>query len=207
MRFVDQIATYIQDKELDLQHLTIVLPSERIKKYLTSALYQVYQKPILAPQMVTIDHWVKSYSPQTVIDSTRALIRLFEIQLKGATSDLDTSFDEFLTWGTTLLSDFNEIDRYLLDARQVFRNLADIKEIENWSFGEVELTPSQKRFMEFWDRLPGYYYALNKELDQREMCYAGESGFATCHLKLMCYLRIKKPCISLLVLTPCRKQN
>ena len=53
-------------------------------------------------------------------------------------------FDEFFTWGTILLSDFNEIDRYLLDADQVFRNLADIKEIENWSFGEQELTESQK---------------------------------------------------------------
>lgn len=125
--------------------------------------------------MVTIDQWVKSYSPETVIDQTRALLRLFEIQLKNAKTIEDASFDEFFTWGTILLSDFNEIDRYLLDADQVFRNLADIKEIENWSFGELELTEAQKRFMEFWDRLPGYYKALNKELTKRELCYAGKA--------------------------------
>lgn len=175
MKFVDEIADYIHSNELDLEHLTIVLPSERLKKYIASALFDVYGKPILAPKMITIDQWVKGYSPETVIDQTRALLRLFEIQLKNAKTVEDASFDEFFTWGTILLSDFNEIDRYLLDADQVFRNLADIKEIENWSFGEQELTDSQKRFMEFWDRLPGYYKALNAELTKRESCYAGKS--------------------------------
>lgn len=175
MKFVQQIAQYIHSNELELEHLTIVLPSERLKKYIASSLFQEYGRAILAPKMITIDQWVKSYSPETVIDQTRALLRLFEIQLKNAKTIEDASFDEFFTWGTILLSDFNEIDRYLLDADQVFRNLADIKEIENWSFGEQELTESQKRFMEFWDRLPGYYKALNEELTKRESCYAGKA--------------------------------
>jgi len=175
VKFVQHIAEYIHSNELELEHLTIVLPSERLKKYISSALFQEYGQPIIAPKMITIDQWVKSYSPETVIDQTRALLRLFEIQLKNAKTIEDASFDEFFTWGTILLSDFNEIDRYLLDADQVFRNLADIKEIENWSFGEKELTESQKRFMEFWDRLPGYYKALNAELSKREICYAGKA--------------------------------
>ncbi len=175
MKFVDHIARYIHTNDLDLAHLTIVIPSERLKKYISSALFEAYQRPLLAPKMVTMDQWVKGYSPETVIDSTRALLRLFEIQLQNAKTIEDASFDEFFTWGTILLADFNEIDRYLLDADQVFRNLADIKEIENWSFGEQELTESQKRFMEFWDRLPGYYKALNAELTKRELCYAGKA--------------------------------
>ncbi len=175
MKFVDHIAQYIHTNDLDLAHLTIVIPSERLKKYISSALFETYQRPLLAPKMITIDQWVKSYSPETVIDSTRALLRLFEIQLNNAKTVEDADFDEFITWGTILLADFNEIDRYLLDADQVFRNLADIKEIENWSFGEQELTESQKRFMEFWDRLPGYYKALNAELTKRESCYAGKA--------------------------------
>ena len=175
MKFTDQIAHYIYSNEMELEHLTIVLPSERLKKYIASSLFKQYGHAIISPKMITIDQWVKSYSPETVIDQTRSLLRLFEIQLKNAKTMEDASFDEFFTWGTILLSDFNEIDRYLLDADQVFRNLADIKEIENWSFGEQELTESQKRFMEFWDRLPGYYRALNNELTRRESCYAGKA--------------------------------
>ena len=182
MNFIPKIAKFIHSEELDLSHLTIVLPSERAKKYLTSALFDVYQKPLISPKMVTIDKWIKSYSPETVIDKTRALIKLYEIHQKEvfkSTSETmnynDESFDEFIKWGDILLSDFNEIDRYLLDAKQVFKNLTDIKEIENWSFGEENLTEAQIRFMEFWDRLPGYYFALNDVLSKNSTCYSGKS--------------------------------
>ncbi len=182
MNFISKIAHFIHSNQIDLRHLTIVLPSERAKKYLTSALFDVYQKPLISPKMITMDKWIKSYSPETVIDKTRALIRLYEIHQKevfktssGETSYSDESFDEFIKWGEILLADFNEIDRYLLDAKQVFKNLTDIKEIENWSFGEEKLTEAQIRFMEFWDRLPGYYYALNKQLSKNSTCYSGKS--------------------------------
>ena len=175
MTFTDKIANYLFENEIDFSHLTIVLPSERAKKYVSTSIFNRYQKPIFAPRMITMDQWVKSYSPETIIDKTRALIQLFSIQLKEAKTEEDRSFDEFLNWGTILLSDFNEIDRYLLDANQVFKNLADIKEIEQWSFNNEELTESQKRFMEFWDRLPGYYKELNELLSKNKTCYAGKS--------------------------------
>lgn len=175
MTFVQYIAHYVKENNLDFAHLTLVLPSERMRKFVGAALVENAGKPILAPEMITMDRWVKSLSKRAVIDSTRALLALFEIQMEQAKSAEDRSFEEFLNWGHILLSDFNEIDRYLLDAKQVFKNLADIKEIENWSFGQSELTPSQKRFMEFWDRLPGYYYALNKKLDAEGLCYMGSA--------------------------------
>lgn len=174
-RFVDQIAAYIEQENLSMDNLTIILPSERMKKYLSSAIYDRYQKPVFAPEIVTIDRWVKDHSSRAVIDKTRALVKLFDIQLKNAKEEKDKLFDEFLAWGAMLLSDFNEIDQYQLDAKQVFKNLADIKEIENWSFGEEKLSEAQLRFMEFWDRLPGYYNELNKILESKNQCYAGSA--------------------------------
>lgn len=175
MKFTDQIAHYIKENDLNLSHLTIVLPSERAKKYISASLFKAFQKPLLAPKMITIDRWVRNLSEKTVIDKTRVLLRLFEIQLKDAKTIEDHSFDEFLTWGNMLLSDFDELDRYLLNSKELFSNLADIKEIENWSFGNEFLTDSQKRFMEFWDRLPSYYTALNAVLDKEGVCYMGKA--------------------------------
>ncbi len=180
MKFTDQIAEYITENELNLSHLTIVLPSERAKKYIASSLFKINGKALLAPKMITIDRWVRGLSQKTVIDKTRALLRLFEIQLKDAKSDEDRSFDDFLTWGNMLLSDFDELDRYLLDSKQLFTNLAAIKDLENWnvdswSFGNENVTESQKRFMEFWDRLPAYYTALNEVLDNEGVCYIGKA--------------------------------
>ena len=175
MKFTDQIALYIKENKLNLRNLTIVLPSERAKKYIASSLFTLEGKPLLAPEMVTIDKWVRSFSDRTVIDRTRTLIRLFKIQLANPTDPKDVSFDEFMAWGNILLSDFDEIDRYKLNSKDVFKNLASIKEIESWSFAQDELTEGQKRFMQFWDRLPGYYNQLNEQLDKEDLCYAGSA--------------------------------
>jgi RecB family exonuclease len=175
MTFTDQIAEYIHEQNLDLKHLTIVLPSERAKKYIAASLFKTYQKPILAPEMITIDRWIRNLSDKTVIDKTRVLVKLFKVQLENLTNDKDKSFDEFMSWGTILLSDYDEIDRYLLSSEKVFKNLADIKEIENWSFGDETLSEGQKRFMEFWDRLPDYYKRLNEVLDKENSCYMGKA--------------------------------
>jgi CRISPR/Cas system-associated exonuclease Cas4 (RecB family) len=180
MKFTDQLAQYIREEGLDLKHLTIVLPSERAKKYIAASLYREFGKPILAPEMITIDRWVRELSKKTVIDKTRALVKLFSIQKETATDPKDHSFDEFLAWGNILLSDYDELDRYLLSSTQLFKNLADVKELENWevsnwSFGQKELSEGQKRFMEFWDRLPGYYQRLNEQLDKENLCYMGKA--------------------------------
>ena len=180
MYFTDRIAHYIKEKELDLKNLTIIIPSERAKKYVAASLYRCFQKPILAPDMITIDRWIKNLSDQTVIDKTRTLIKLFHVHLESPNSKKDESFDEFLSWGSILLNDYDEIDRYLLSSEQVFKNLTAVKELENWevdswSFEKKELSEVQKRFMEFWDRLPIYYQLLNERLADESLCYIGKA--------------------------------
>lgn len=175
MKFTDQIAQYIADQKLDPRHLTIVLPSERAIKYISASMYKNNNGPLIAPEMITIDRWIKQHSDKTVIDRTRLLVRLFAIQMENPADPKDASFDEFQTWGQILLTDFDEIDRYLLSPELVFRNLADIREIENWSFNSMDPTPAQKRFMEFWDRLPSYYKRLNEVLDKEGVCYMGKA--------------------------------
>lgn len=174
-KFLDRVAAYILQNDLDPEDLTIVLPSERSIKYMRSSLFKSAGKPLLSPEIVTIDRWIKDHSERTVIDRTRALLRLFEVHLKHAKTEKDRSFDEFLTWGNILLSDFDEIDRYLLNAKQVFKNLADIKELESWNIEEKDMTQAQKDFLEFWDRLPDYYYELNQLLEKDNICYAGSA--------------------------------
>ncbi len=175
MKFTDQIAHYIFENQLDLEQLTIVLPSERAKKYIAASLFERNGKSLLAPEMITIDRWIHELSSKTIIDKTRALIQLYFAQINDQNPQSQHSFDEFMTWGTILLSDFDDIDRYLLESKQVFKNLADIKELEAWNFGDKEPSKNQKKFMEFWDLLPDYYQALNKRLSDTKTCYPGSA--------------------------------
>lgn len=170
--FIDKLALYLTESNVPLQDWVLVLPSERAKQYLQRALYKQFDEPIFAPKMYTIDQWVRTLSPLVVLDKTRLLLELYEIHRLYPQHDLDKSFDEFLNWGNMLLSDFDEIDRYLVDSKMLFRNLRDIKEIENWSFlpdrqagGEdKELTENQKKYLAFWERLPHYYQSLKERL-------------------------------------------
>lgn len=173
MTFVDKIADHIVQKGIDLRNITVVLPSERMIKYLVTALNKRVGKTIFAPNMQTIDKWIAANSDRLKIDKTRALLELYIVHQEQCSIKEDSSFDEFMTWGELLLNDFNEIDRYLVDPDQIFRNLADIKEIEQWSFNSTELSAAQQRFLEFWDKLPRYYKELNKRLDQKKQAYSG----------------------------------
>jgi CRISPR/Cas system-associated exonuclease Cas4 (RecB family) len=159
MNFTDQLAHYIKEKDFDLRKLVIILPSERASKYLVKSLVSVYEKPIFSPEITTIDRWVKRYS-LPIIDKTRLLLYLFEIYQKTPEGK-EATFEDFLTWGTMLLSDFEDIDRYMLDHAQVFKNLKAIKELESWNIDDDKLSVSQQKFMEFWDRIPVYYEGLH----------------------------------------------
>jgi ATP-dependent helicase/nuclease subunit B len=175
MTFIQQLVQFLAEESFDLTNTLIVLPSERPKKYIQKALYEHYQKPIFSPQMVTMDKWVRDLSKETVIDKTRALLNLYEVFLKDTNYQYQDSFQQFLNYGTALLNDYDELDRYLLDHKQVFKNLVDIKEIENWSFDAETLTPAQQKFMEFWEKLPGYYEVLNENLKAKGQCYMGKA--------------------------------
>lgn len=172
--FIDRIAQFIHEEEIPLEHLTIVLPSQRAKKYLQRALFQTYEKPIFSPKIITMNRWIKELSPLPIIEPTRALFKLYDVHLEVDKEEPQT-LDEFLKWGKTLLSDFDEMDRYLIDNKDLFKNLADIKEIENWSFNSDELTEGQKKFMRFWDLLPAYYEKLNEQLQKDGECYMGSA--------------------------------
>ena len=172
MKFLQQLAIHIKSKNYDLRSLSIILPSERATKYLAEALLKEYGKPIFAPEITTIDRWVKKHS-KPIIDQTRLLIRLFEMYRETDEGRFET-FEEFMTWGAMLLSDFDDIDRYMLDYVQVFKNLKAIKELESWKIDEEKFSASQKKFMEFWERIPNYYNKLHQKI--------GEKGFVTAGL-------------------------
>lgn len=171
MKFINQLAGYIKEKEFDLRTLTVILPSERATKYLVEALLSAFGKPIFSPEITTIDRWVKKHS-LPIIDNTRLLIALFEMYLE-TDEGKNESFEEFMNWGSMLLSDFDDIDRYMLDHEQVFKNLKAIKELESWKIDEENYSPSQKKFMEFWDRIPKYYKNLHRDLEKKGMLTAG----------------------------------
>lgn len=173
-KFVDKIAEHLLKSDTPLDKWVIILPSERAKQYIQKALFEKIQKPFFAPKMLTINTWISELSPKTIIDKTHLLLELYDIHKNYPAQTIDTSFDEFLSWGRMLMSDFDEIERYLVDSNLLFRNLKDIKEIENWSFNSTEeLSENQQKYLEFWDRLGSYFIQLQQNLSRKNMTLMG----------------------------------
>jgi RecB family exonuclease len=173
MKFTDSLIDYIHSRNFNLQDLTIIVPNERAVKYISASLYNRYQKPLFSPKIYTIDKWIRSLCPLTIIEKTRLLIELYKIQETNPIEEGDLSFDQFILWGQTLLQDFDEIDRYLSDHKEVFQNLRDIRELESWNMEPEQWSLTQQKFMAFWEKLPDYYVRLNNVLSSKKSTYSG----------------------------------
>ena len=58
-------------------------------------------------------------------------------------------FELFANWAKTLLQDFNEIDRYLLDPMHVLSYLKDIEDIKKWGIEVENKTPLLEKYIDF----------------------------------------------------------
>lgn len=83
------------------------------------------------------------------------------------------NFDSFAKWGQLILQDFNEIDRYLADSGQLYENLKDIKEIENWSLGAETLSEYQTNYLKFMNSLGAIYKHFSSFLISKSWAYQG----------------------------------
>ncbi len=169
MKFLDQLAKDILQRGRDPKYLTVLLPSERAKRYLLNALYVANNGPLISPHILTIDQWVDSMCKKQILHSTKILLELYNIYQECFREDA-LPFEDYLTWGPILLSDFDDVDRYLVDHQQLYKNLASIKALESWQIDEENYSASQKKFMLFWELIPQLHEGLQKKFKELNAC-------------------------------------
>ena len=89
---------------------------------------QIAAKPIFSPEILTINDCFSLASQWQTADRLSNLFRLYRIYIEQSGSD--ETFDSFVFWGEMLLSDFDDVDKYLVDARQLFTNITELKQID-----------------------------------------------------------------------------
>lgn len=170
--FLEQLAsTLISDYGDRLSDTTIVLPNRRARVFLIDALKKFAPANMFAPEIISIEDFVQNISGIRAIDNIEQLFEFYEVYLQTEGNEKQ-SFEQFSNWAKTLLQDFNEIDRYLLEPNKVLKYLENIKEIEHWSLNP-EKTELVENYLEFWKSLPGYYEALYNHLMAKGIGYQG----------------------------------
>lgn len=126
------------------------------------------------PKMTVIDDLVASLSGLEVVQPEFLLFELYQIhiELEGEGRKYKT-FEEFISFGEMMLSDFSEVDRYMVDARDLFQNLHGLKQLGEWDLEDPQMSDFQQRYLHFYRSLYQYYTRLRERLLARGQAYSG----------------------------------
>lgn len=181
-------------------------PNHRSSLFFSRYLQEVYSEdvavpsadtvPCVLPAMTTINELFGQFSSCKVIDRTALLFRLYRVYARCC-RELNQrepeTFDQFVFWGDMLLSDFDDVDRYLVDADKLFANVRDLKEIDVRFSGltpeqievirsfwkhynpEINYPEGEKHevFGQTWSILAPLYHSFREQLAARDEAYAG----------------------------------
>jgi len=172
--FLNQIAqVLIRDYSAKLTDTIVVLPNKRAKVFLIEALKNQAVNNILSPQIISIEDFIQDISGIRSVDPIELLFEFYEVYLSITDQAARQSFELFANWAKTLLQDFNEIDRYLLEPTHVLSYLKDIEDIKKWGIEVENKTTLLENYIDFWKLLPKYYEALYNHLLQKGIGYQG----------------------------------
>ena len=163
----------LADNPTDLHRVLVLLPNKRGEIFLKREMGKQLSKPALAPAMQTIEEFVQSASGYQKQSQLQLLLKLFGVYRQEINAE--ENFDTFLKWGNTLLHDYNEIDRHLIDAYQLYGNLLDAKRIESWGVEPENPTELMGNFLRFWRDLYPLYQAFHAALDAENLSYQGKA--------------------------------
>ncbi len=172
--FLDKIALELmQNYGEQLNDVIVVLPNKRAKIFLIKALKSTVSNNIFAPEIISIEDFIQDISGIRSIDSIELLFEFYDVYLSITEKANQQSFELFANWAKTLLQDFNEIDRYLLDPNHVLTYLKDIEDIKRWGIEVEKKTKLLENYIDFWKLLPNYYNSLYSYLFHKKIGYQG----------------------------------
>ena len=164
--FLKELAQEIASRYDEPRDLCIVLPTKRAVVFLKQELAKAYNSTFWAPSFYSLGEFVEKLSEVKKEDQLLLILELYNSYLKivkGEPEDLES----FLKWAPTLLADFAEIDRYLIEPKNIFSYINEARAIEYWNINGEPLTDAQKKYLHFWKLLSDIYIQFNKDLKEK----------------------------------------
>ena len=172
----------------DLSRVAIVFPNKRASLFFNEHLASQSDHPIWSPAYVSISELFQQLSDQKLGDPIRLVCELYKIFREETKSE--ESLDDFYFWGELLISDFDDVDKNLVDADKLFANLQDLKNImDDFDFLDKEQeeairqffqnfsiekhTKLKEKFISLWDKLGDIYRSYRSQLASLGIAYEG----------------------------------
>lgn len=171
----------------NMSDIVVVFPNKRASLFLGDHLARLAGSPVWSPTYITISQLFRHHSPLLVADPIKLVCDLYKTfaQCTGT----EETLDHFYGWGQLLIADFDDIDKNMADARQLFANLQDIHELDDISylteeqkaviqrffsnFTEDHNSELKRKFLQLWSNLGNIYQQFNTLLASQGLAYEG----------------------------------
>ena len=183
MQFLDLVAKDIIARfGNDLSEVVMVFPNIRSRIFFDEYIANATDKPLFSPKYEDFDSLFRQASSLREADNLMLISILYKIYVKHfyRKREETETFDEFFFFGETLLRDFDEIDKYLIDAKKLYRNIADLEQLSddfehltqeqvnllNRFFADIKTNPTRIKdnFISVWSILADVYSDFKAEL-------------------------------------------
>lgn len=176
--FLSRLAhTFYHELGNNIVNACFVFPNRRAGLLFKHYLAQEISAPLFAPDILTIDQLFQNMSPLRIADPIDLQLRLYSLYAKHYLLPFrkEETFDDFLFWGKMIMSDFNEIDRQLVNADALLTNLSSLKEIDRrFSTSEDNETNAVRLSAQvFQTCLLPMYNDLKSQLSAEGLAYMG----------------------------------
>lgn len=186
--FLEYVAEDIVHKHGgNLSNIAIVFPNKRAALFMNEYLFSITEKTMWGPAYITISDLISQHSKLQLADQILLICELYKSY--SAIIGASETLDQFYGWGELMLSDFDDIDKNMANADEVFSNLKNIHQLDDVSyltdeqkealkrffgnFDEGHETKLKKRFLELWSNFGNIYHDYNKRLAEQHIAYEG----------------------------------
>lgn len=172
----------------DLSRVAIVFPNKRAGLFFNEHLAAQSDRPIWSPAILSISDLFRQLSGQKAGDPIRLVCELYKVFCEETQSQ--ETLDDFYFWGELLISDFDDVDKNLVDADKLFSNLQDLRNLmDGYDFLDQEQeeaiqlffqnfsierrTELKDKFISLWDKLGTIYRRYQENLSAAGIAYEG----------------------------------
>lgn len=170
---------------LDLQ---VLFSNKRAIKYFNQEFKTQNKETFWQPECKSIADFIEEYSYLRTADEFSLIYQLFLSYKEICKTSENETFESFYNWGKIILSDFDDIDKNLVEAKQVFQLIEEYKEIENpydyLTEQQKELLNNffiifqqdselKRNFINIWNCLFDIYCDYKEKLKQQGIGYSG----------------------------------
>lgn len=166
----------------------LVFPNKRANLFFNEYLAEESDQPIWSPAAMSISDLLQKLSVQKAGDPIRLVCELYKV-FKEEIESRET-LDDFYFWGELLISDFDDVDKNMVDADKLFSNLQDLKNLmDDYEFLDEEQeeairqffqnfsierrTELKEKFISLWDKLGIIYHRYREKLAELGIAYEG----------------------------------